>query len=531
MVNTIKFSEMPDGGDIANNEKTPGLEGGANVLFNNPWTFLPSGTTAERPPITADMYFRLRFNTSLQSYEYYSSVSGDWVQLQDSIDVQSFPFVIYTAEPLLPSAFDLGTLNDGLLKQTVTTGVATLANALLNTDYYGPGMNPLPVSEGGTSRPSFTINTLITGGTTITGTLQSLPPGTAGQLLTSRGPALRPAWTTATFPSGSGTLNHLLRSDGTNWIETTATTIDVNDVLSGLTQLNVDNLRLDGNTLSSLDTNGNINLTPNGTGLIGLLANMLINTNAQFQFSDGLPVLSFIQNAAATSWIAVNNSSGGNPRFTPMGVAATINIGVEPKGVAAFIINGTSNTGGRLRLNENTANGAEFAIIKAPESITSSYTLNLPGSGPSVNNSVMISDASGNMSWNNWEQNVSFTPVFFGSTVAGTPTGTFQGVYMRHGALVVVNITASFSSLSTMAGNLMMSGLPWTIRASTVNRAAVMVSFRNNFTNDFVIGGLGNSGATTVSFYNMQADSTPLAILDMSATSQFFFQLIYNTSD
>ena len=30
--------------------------------------------------------------------------------------------------------------------------------------------------------------------------------------------------------------------------------------------LNVDNLRLDGNTLSSTDTNGNINFTPNGTG-------------------------------------------------------------------------------------------------------------------------------------------------------------------------------------------------------------------------------------------------------------------------
>lgn len=33
-----------------------------------------------------------------------------------------------------------------------------------------------------------------------------------------------------------------------------------------LTRADVDNLRLDGNTISSTDANGNINLTPNGTG-------------------------------------------------------------------------------------------------------------------------------------------------------------------------------------------------------------------------------------------------------------------------
>lgn len=32
-------------------------------------------------------------------------------------------------------------------------------------------------------------------------------------------------------------------------------------------QLNIDNIRIDGNTISSTDTNGNINITPDGTGL------------------------------------------------------------------------------------------------------------------------------------------------------------------------------------------------------------------------------------------------------------------------
>lgn len=38
--------------------------------------------------------------------------------------------------------------------------------------------------------------------------------------------------------------------------------------IGSCTVLNIDNLRLDGNTISSTDANGNINLTPNGTGQV-----------------------------------------------------------------------------------------------------------------------------------------------------------------------------------------------------------------------------------------------------------------------
>jgi hypothetical protein len=38
------------------------------------------------------------------------------------------------------------------------------------------------------------------------------------------------------------------------------------------TQLNTDNIRLDGNTISSTDTNGNVNIVPNGTGDVAIAA-------------------------------------------------------------------------------------------------------------------------------------------------------------------------------------------------------------------------------------------------------------------
>lgn len=138
MVDTIKFSQMTDGGDIDNNKKTPGLKSGGNVLFNNPWTFLPPGTTAERPTPSAEVNYRLRFNTDEQLYEYYDAVLGAWTQLQESAFTQG-PFITYTADASLPDAQNLGALADGILKQSITLGVATLDIAVNGTDYWAPG--------------------------------------------------------------------------------------------------------------------------------------------------------------------------------------------------------------------------------------------------------------------------------------------------------------------------------------------------------------------------------------------------------
>ncbi len=84
VISTKKFSEFANGGDLENNNTTVGLESAANAQFNNPWTFLPSGSTAARPIPVANMYYRLRLNTSLQLYEYYDPISVAWVQLTTS---------------------------------------------------------------------------------------------------------------------------------------------------------------------------------------------------------------------------------------------------------------------------------------------------------------------------------------------------------------------------------------------------------------------------------------------------------------
>lgn len=158
MVDTIKFSQMTSGGDLANNETTPGLKSGGNVLFNNPWTFLAPGTTAQRPAPSVTINYRLRLNTDTQLYEYYDAVLGAWVELEANATTPG-PFVTYTADATLPDAQNLGLLSNGLLKQTITTGIATLDIAVNGTDYYGPGFIVRPADGGtGINNGALTIN-------------------------------------------------------------------------------------------------------------------------------------------------------------------------------------------------------------------------------------------------------------------------------------------------------------------------------------------------------------------------------------
>lgn len=57
----------------------------------------------------------------------------------------------------------------------------------------------------------------------------------------------------------------------------TLTNGSTTSALAGLTQLDVDNIRVDGNTISSTNTNGNIVLDPAGTGVIDVSATRITN--------------------------------------------------------------------------------------------------------------------------------------------------------------------------------------------------------------------------------------------------------------
>ena len=83
--------------------------------------------------------------------------------------------------------------------------------------------------------------------------------------------------------------------------------------LSGLTQLDVDNLRLDGNTLSSTDTNGDVVIDPDGTGDVQVTSGDVTLLEGAVIVDPGASGDSFIQfniNTTAEFRIGVDDDDG-----------------------------------------------------------------------------------------------------------------------------------------------------------------------------------------------------------------------------
>ena len=93
-------------------------------------------------------------------------------------------------------------------------------------------------------------NTVIGASTAAAGTFTTLSASTLGAALDANNQAI------TNIDVNSGAIDGV--TIGTN---------------SAVTDLRVDNIKIDGNTISSTDTNGNITIDPNGTGdvLIGTL--------------------------------------------------------------------------------------------------------------------------------------------------------------------------------------------------------------------------------------------------------------------
>lgn len=121
------------------------------------------------------------------------------------------------------------------------------ANSLTSTDTNGD----VTIDPNGTGNINLTGPVVQTGASTITGAITQTT-GNVSYTTGAGGNITLDASATGTLTLvGALSLNGGIVSTG-------------NSSMTGL--LDVDNLRLDGNTLSSTDTNGNINFAPNGTG-------------------------------------------------------------------------------------------------------------------------------------------------------------------------------------------------------------------------------------------------------------------------
>lgn len=207
----------------------------------------------------------------------------------------------------------------------------------------------------------------------------------------------------------------------------TVATLAGAEAFSGKTQIDVDNLRLDGNTLSSTNTDGNVVLDPNGTGAVRI-------TDAVLEMRSAKQVALFdLDNSNVINVKPADVvSSDRTVTFPDLAGTVILDSGVQTlndKNIAAptisnatltfgatlqgdFLLQNLTGSQPTLQLSEDPDNGTNKIIWQAPAVLGANYTLTLPADDGG-SSQFLQTDGSGGLTW--------ATPA--GSSVA-TPTTT-----------------------------------------------------------------------------------------------------------
>jgi hypothetical protein len=124
----------------------------------------------------------------------------------------------------------------------------------------------------------------------------------------------------------------------------------------GTGSASVDNLKFDGNTISSTNTNGDINITPNGTGAVVIPTATFTTLNA-----------TTFSTTAAAAHIDLTGAT-----FTADGTDTNISITLVPKGTGKVVADGVGINGGVISTtttNQNltlSPNGTGEIVATAP---------------------------------------------------------------------------------------------------------------------------------------------------------------------
>jgi hypothetical protein len=191
------------------------------------------------------------------------------------------------------------TLTSPTINGATMTGTVTVDNLTLNDSTISTATNAdLNLQPGGTGN-------IVAGALTINGTTLSSVDSTkitlaenvdvTGTLVTSDITATGQIIITGTLQTDSILLkdNKVSSANTNDNLELEASGTGVVDIQSAMTtigqtvtgnmditgQLNADNIRIDANTISATNTNGGINITPDGTGTITLNGNVVAVTN------------------------------------------------------------------------------------------------------------------------------------------------------------------------------------------------------------------------------------------------------------
>ena len=188
--------------------------------------------------------------------------------------------------------------------------------------------------------------------------------------------------------AASSTANQIPSFSGTDGktLQATVTTLTTAGVLSGVTQANVDNIRLDGDTISKTDTNGSLVLQGNGTGPVIVLgaADGTIALDARASSAVTSSEVNAI-NLRATSTGDMANNFGAAIRWTIRDTAAVTNI----IGVTSFVRAGDDTSGAFIVTTLQTGATKESLRV-SPDGVLDCFQPNI--TSKSVSTTLTLSE-------------------------------------------------------------------------------------------------------------------------------------------
>ena len=337
------------------------------------------------------------------------------------------------------ATLDTATVSDLTDNQIVVAGTAGRLEGNSNLTFNGATF------EVGTS---FSVVSA-TGNTSISGLLDVTGEATLGSAIVSD--------LTDNRVVIAGT-NGALEDDANFTFDGSALTLVADGTVTG--QWNVDNLRLDGNSISSTDTDGNINITPNGTGEViastltvsDLIDNRIVIAGTNGSLEDDINFTFDGTTFEVGTQFDVNVATGNTNIAGTLDVTSTSTLGVLDAGESTLSSVTISDlTSGRITLAgtagalEDSANltfdGTTLALTGAQ---TISTTLNVSGLSTLatarvsdlVDNNVVIAGVDGRL-----ESNSNFT--FNGTTLAVTGAATISTTLGVSGESTLASATVS----------------------------------------------------------------------------------------